>query len=171
MTTAPSPLAGQELQLRMDAIERQLPVEKPLVPLKVVMFYLKRDEDGVRYLYESGLLRFAFDIGDAGAKRKEVRIYRESVEEYLLKDYSQIDSRKANDARDLAAAIRASLPAGRTFTVSKLKDLWTVSSTHLHDLADAGEISVVPGQSLHVKESPALLRESVAEFLLRRRIV
>lgn len=157
-------------QLRLDAIERALPTGRPLVPAQALMVVLDRSEDDIKYLWEAGLLRFAFDVASPCAKRKEVRVWRESVLEYQTGNTDYILRR--NDAADLARAVAACVPAGNgPVPLAKLARLWTVSSTHLHDLVKAGSISALAGQDLKQTQTPALDRQSVIEFLQRRRIV
>ena len=137
------------------------------------MVLLDCDEDRAKYLYESRLLQVAVDLSDRGARRMTVRIWRRSVIAYMSGDRSWlsggIDANARADVRAVAAMLQESVPLGDVL-LSRLQDLWSVSSTHLHDLLEAGELTAVPGQTLKPKQSPLLIRKSVLEFLTRRRI-
>ncbi len=122
-------------------------------------------------LIEAGYLEYAFDLSSAGAAtRKEKRVWRQSALEYAKGYLGRNDLNRKTDR--IAAVIKDCLPAGaKPFTISRLARCWTISSTHLHSLLVEGAFSAEPGQSLHVRQSPLINRASVAEFLLRRRIV
>jgi hypothetical protein len=158
-------------QLRFDAIEREIKSWAPLVTLDAVRALFRRSEDDAKFLYEGGYLQFAFNLADKGATRAEVRIFNGSIEKYAVGDLEHLKAR-GSDAAELDAAVRACLPPERgPVKLSALTKLWTISSTHLHDLGSAGEIALLPGQTLKQKQTPLLVRASVAEFLKRRRIV
>ena len=75
-------------------------------------------------------------------------------------------------AKALSAVIRACLPPGNgPILLSKLRRLWSVSATHLHNLCTAGQITVIPNPQLKATESPLLSRESVTAFLRARRFL
>lgn len=161
-----------DTQLRMDVIERQLPTSRPLVKLDVVMHLLQRNEDDCKYLYEAGLLRWAFDLSSPGSRRKEVRIWRGSVIEYQAGDHRVIlnahQTESADEARKILAAC---LPPGLgPVALSKLVPLWAASSTHLHDLLKESLLRPLAGQQLKQTETPMLDRASVIGFLQSRRI-
>ncbi len=157
-------------QLRLDAIERQIKSWAPLVKLDAVRALFRRSEDDAKFLYESGYLQFAFNLADKDAARAEVRIYNGSIEKYAANDLEHLQAR--GDAAELEAAVRACLPPERgPVKLSALTRLWVISGTHLHDLCSAGEMSLLPGQTLRQKQTPLLVRASVSDFLKRRRIV
>lgn len=157
------------LQLRFEGVESQLALGRQLLPIEIAMGVLNRDEDGVKWLYESGHLQVAFDLASAGTKRAEVRIWRQSIIDYGERDYSTLLGRKDHQA--LAKAISAALPPGeKPVLLAKLRNLWWLSSTHLHNLLEAREFCAVPGQRLKHPHSPLLERASLEAFLTRRRI-
>lgn len=173
-SVASSPIADRKspksVQLRFDAIERQIKSWAPLVTLDAVRALFRRSEDDAKFLYEAGYLQFAFNLADKDATRAEVRIFNGSIEKYLVGDLEHLKAR-GSDAAELDAAVRACLPQGRgAIKLSALTKLWTISSTHLHDLCSANEMALVPGQTLKRKETPLIVRASVMEFLKRRRI-
>ncbi len=159
-------------QLRLDAIERQIKSWAPLVKLDAVRALFRRSEDDAKFLYESGYLQFAFNLADKDAARAEVRIFNGSIEKYAAANNLEYLKQRGSDAAELDAAVRACLPPERgPVKLSALTRLWVISGTHLHDLCSAGEMALLPGQTLRQKQSPLLVRASVAEFLKRRRIV
>lgn len=160
------------LQLRLEEVEASLPHAHPLIHLQTVRDTLGADEDRAKYLYERGLIRFAFDLSDVGSRRREIRVWRNSFLEYArafaLKDYSYKERTEApGELNDVAADC---MPKGVRVTIAALHLRWSISSTHLHDLVRAGELAIVPGQTLRQKQSPLLEPSSVLAFLKKRRI-
>ena len=162
-----------QVQYRLEVIERQLPMGLPLARLNVVMHVLGVDEDRAKHLYESGLLQYAFDLSSTGSKRSEMRVYRDSIVAYSQNNISHLLPKSQEEtAKALSAVIRACLPPGNgPILLSKLRRLWSVSATHLHNLCTAGQITVIPNPQLKATESPLLSRESVTAFLRARRFL
>lgn len=157
-------------QLRLDAIERQIPTGRQLVHPKALETLLDRAPHDVELLLNTGYLEYAFDLSSAGANtRSEKRVWRQSVIEYAQGYLGKNDFQRKPDR--LAAVVRACLPAGSgPFTISKLARCWTVSSTHLHSLLASGAFRAEPGQALKITHSPLLNRASVSEWLKTRRV-
>lgn len=167
-------MIAKETQLRFDAIERELPASQPLATIETLRSLSGRSEDDIKYLYESGLLRFAFDLSSPGSKRKEVRVFFKCFFDYLRRDYGEMvrTPEAAQGAKDLHAVVLACIPPGKgAVKLSTLSKWWIVSSTHLHDLLSDTTLVKVPGQLLRAKQTPGLDRASVAEFLKSRRII
>jgi len=128
--------------------------------------------DDVLRLIDSRQIRWAWDISRKGARRPEVRIWRESLLAYLARENG--GDPKAFGADDLALpqVIGAILPkpplAPRTAIVRgrELQRQFLCCQGHLAGLIADGELCCVgpagPGKT------PAILYQSVFEFLKRR---
>ena len=121
-------------------------------------------------LIDSGEIRWAWDIARRGARRPEVRIWRESLLAYLAREGGAAE--RADEA-ELGEVIAAILPkpwalTPRTATVrgTELQRRFLCCRTHLAGLIADGELSCVgptgPGRN------PAVLYQSVFEFMKRR---
>lgn len=153
----------------------KLPTGQPLVRLGTVMDLLNRDEVAVMNLIELRLVKWAFNIGEPNAKRREVRIWRESMLEYLRADYGIM---VADDVRPFEIQLnevigkilprpisRAGLPA--TIRGRELSRRLACSAKHVLDLMHEktlteSNIEVGP------KISPFILHASCVEFLKTR---
>lgn len=129
--------------------------------------------DDVLRLIDSREIRWAWDISRRGARRPEVRIWRESLLAYLARESGA--ARPPAPPEDLAlpqviAAILPKPPAltPRAATVPgrDLQRRFLCCRTHLAGLIADGELCCVgPTGS---GRNPAILYQSVFEFLKRR---
>lgn len=155
-------------QLRFETFERPVERGRPLVKLDSVADFLHMEADPMKELYESRALEFSFDLSGHDAMRCEVRIWRGSLIAYL---YTSVHAALPGKPVALADVIKECLPPGRgPIKLSQLCRLWSISSTHAHDLVAEGALARVPGQKLSATATPFLTRESCAAFLEARRI-
>src|SRR5262245_33837318 len=144
-------------------------LRRPLLPVRAVMCILDCSEDRVMRLTESGELQFVFDLATRDARRREVRVYSGSVYSYANRSGQRL--RPTHDDIRLARAISACIPPGDgPIRLSDLARSWTISSTHAHDLARSGELSLLPSQNHKAKQSPFIDRQSAQRFLAGRRV-
>jgi len=146
------------------SFDLRLPAGRPLVPIEAVMVLIDRDEDDILNLVELGKLRWAFDISSPGTKRRELRIHRESVLEYLsssheaTKDTNLISGILPKPTLVQAHATIRGTELGRRFSCCQ----WLVAN-----LIDTGELSLAP-IPVTCKVSPFIDHASALAFLLRR---
>jgi hypothetical protein len=128
--------------------------------------------DDVLKLIDSREIRWAWDIARKGARRPEVRIWRESLLAYLARE-RQAPSGAKPEEPELGEVIGAILPKpwaltprAATLRGTELQRRFLCCRTHLAGLIADGELSCVgpagPGRN------PAVLYQSVFEFLKRR---
>ena len=75
---------------------------RPLVPMSAVMMFLNKRFTEVISLIEDGKLRWVFDIRSKNAKRREIRVLRQSLFEYaglLAPDPELVETEKEEFAR------------------------------------------------------------------------
>jgi len=129
-------------------------------------------KDDVLRLIDTRQIRWAWDISRKGARRPEVRIWRESLLAYLARE-SGVGPAPTPDDLSLPQVIEAILPrppalTPRAATVRgrELQRRFLCCRTHLAGLITDGELCCVgptgPGRN------PAILYQSVIEFLKRR---
>jgi hypothetical protein len=129
--------------------------------------------DDVLRLIDTGQIRWAWDISRKGARRPEVRIWRESLLAYLARESGGDPKAFGADDLSLPQVIEAILPrppalTPRAATVRgrELQRRLLCCRTHLARLIADGELCCVgptgPGRN------PAILYQSVFEFLKRR---
>jgi hypothetical protein len=129
--------------------------------------------DDVLRLIDTREIRWAWDISRKGARRPEVRIWRESLLAYLARESGGAPKAPGADDLSFPQVIAAILPrppalAPRTATVRgrELQRRFLCCRTHLTGLIADGELCCVgptgPGRN------PAILYQSVFEFLKRR---
>jgi hypothetical protein len=125
-------------------------------------------------LIDNREIRWAWDISRKGARRPEVRIWRDSLLAYLAREGADGPAQAPPpDALALPQVIEAVLPKPSVFTPrgstvrgTELQRRFLCCRTHLAGLIADGELSCVgptgPGRN------PAILYQSVFEFLKRR---
>jgi hypothetical protein len=129
--------------------------------------------DDVLRLIDTRQIRWAWDISRKGARRPEVRIWRESLLAYLARESGGAGPAPPPDDLSLSQVIEAILPRPpalnlRAATVrgTELQRRFLCCRTHLAGLIADGELCCVgpsgPGRN------PAILYQSVFEFLKRR---
>jgi hypothetical protein len=129
--------------------------------------------DDVLRLIDTREIRWAWDISRKGARRPEVRIWRESLLAYLARESGGAAKAFGADGLSLLQVIEAILPrppalTARAATVRgrELQRRFLCCQGHLAGLIADGELCCVgpagPGKT------PAILYQSVFEFLKRR---
>lgn len=138
-----------------------LPAGRVLLPVKVVMAALDRDQEGVMSLIDRRLLPWGFDLRCKGQK-VFLAVWTQG-----LKDYLSPRTQKARSWEEAAASIIPMQP-----TVGSLARAWTIDRGHLCHLAEDGEIKIDPRFKVQTGRghSTRLLRDSVVEFLRRRKL-
>ncbi len=130
-------------------------------------------KDDVLRLIDSREIRWAWDISRKGARRPEVRIWRESLLAYLARESGGGGPAPAPDELSLTQVIEAILPrppalAPRAATVRgrELQRRFLCCQGHLAGLIADGELCCVGPTGPGI--TPAILYQSVFEFLKRR---
>lgn len=157
----------------------RIPASRTLLPLEFVQVLLDIDEDQVLSLICSAALEYAWDIASRDADRREIRVWRESVSDYMTHDdgpRTPARVRVSASHQDDGPAYQAVLPSSRPdFRTTELARSWTASSTHIHQLVADGLIQEnaedrrtrpASGPNSYIK----VTRASVISFLLSRRI-
>lgn len=118
------------------------------------------DEDEILHSIEDGTLAFAFNVGDPGSARREIRVWRDA----LLKVLRQQDTTLPGTAAEVLAQI---LPQ-RDLRTTEVQRLFSCSSSHVHDLIAARQLTVAkPARAGSGPNAAAVLaRPSVRDFLL-----
>lgn len=128
------------------------------------MVLLDRGEDEVLAAIESGSLAWAWDIRRAGAERREIRIWRDSLLDVVV-------GQKRSGALDQAAVFAAMLPP-RPIRTTELQRFWSCSSSHISHLLEDGLLTAVAareagsGPNSFARVTP----ESIRSFLTARRV-
>lgn len=157
------------LQRRLDFPD--LKTGRPFMSINAVMGWLDKDEDTIKYLYEDGLLRFAFNIASPRAQKAEVRILTECVRAYIRMDHLNLLSvPRAQD--DLDAVLKTIFPHSRaTVRGTEIRRALNCSSQHILDLDSEGCLKRDEKVKLRTpKSSPSYHRSSVINFLKSRRL-
>jgi hypothetical protein len=124
---------------------------------------LSRDE--ALRLIDNGQIQWAWDISRLGARRSEVRIWRESLLSYLAAESGQAKKKKPEAAplQDVIAAILpkpwALTPRAAVVGRRELQRRFLCCRTHLAGLVEDGELRVC---------GRGILYQSAFEFLKRR---
>jgi hypothetical protein len=143
------------------ALQIDLPAARPLIPLEACMVLCDEDEDTLLHNIEDGTIAWAFNVGDPGSARREIRVWRDA----LLKVLRRQDTTLPGTAAEVLAQI---LPR-RDPRTTELQRLFSCSSTHIHDLIAARCLTVTrPARcGSGPNAAPLLALGSVREFLLR----
>lgn len=157
------------------AFDLRLPAGRPLVPIEAVMVLIDRDEDDILNLIETKILLPAFDIASTGAERREIRIHRAAILNYMKSDYATL----LKTEKSIEEIIRALLPKptilkiGRhsheTIRGTELQRRFSCSQWLVGNLGLLKEIDLCPIQ-IGPKTSPYYQHESVIDFLVRREL-
>lgn len=168
--SASAPGQGRALQRELPL---SLPASKPLVHLRTAMDLLDRDEDAILNLILDGQIAYAFDISTRHADRREIRIFRKSLESYKSHSSHQSYSVPSVNsvAKTLESVISEILPPGQHFAATSLKRRFTCNSGHVLHLIDEKLLLAVSDPKRGPKGSPLITRESAAAFLNSRRIL
>ena len=153
---------------------------RPLLNVNAVMALLDLDEDAVLYLIEDGQLGFAFNIADAGAGARELRIWKGALARMTMDQGS-----RSKEEPELDEVISAILPpaldlgprtlglgSGATLRVEPdLTRAFNCSATHVNDLIGQKELQEVVNPNRKATQTRVVTRASVALFLERRRMI
>jgi len=121
-------------------------------------------------LIDNRQIRWAWDISRPGSGRPEVRIWRQSLLDYLNRENQAAAAAMQNFT--LAQVIATVLPQStfsprtRTLRGNELQRRFTCSSAHISRLIDDGELSCVGAAGMG--RTPGVLYQSTFEFLKRR---
>jgi hypothetical protein len=161
----------------------KLPTGRPLVPIEAIMVLLDKSEDDILNLIECGFLRWAFDIStpppnleprtsnvEPGRRRRELRVYRESVLDYLHDAHQQPPYYSFEPEPTLERVITVILPPGTqpTLMASKFARRLTCSSQHVLNLIDAQVIPTITVRRRGPNGSPLIERSGARAFLRSR---
>jgi hypothetical protein len=94
------------------------------------MILMDRSEDEILAAIESGALPFAWHIGSSHADRREIRVWRESLLEFL-------EGRKPEPIGE-GEVMRRILPQQDTIKSTQLQRVLSCSSTLVHQLFEEG---------------------------------
>lgn len=126
-------------------------------------------EEEVLALVEDGRLQFAWDMGGRDAEARLVRIYAESLNDYLA-------GRSAPEERgdEMGRMVSAMFGPGRAeVPAAEVSKCWNISSGHVLNLIRRGTLPVVKGSRIKPgpNGSPRISTAVLAGFLEKRRIV
>lgn len=118
------------------------------------------DEDEILHSIEDGTLAFAFNVGDPGSARREIRVWRDALLKVLRKQDTTLPG--------TAAEVLAQILPQRDLRTTEVQRLFSCSSSHIHDLITARRLTVVkPARAGSGPNAAATIaRSSVREFLL-----
>ena len=156
--------APTQLRLPID-----LPISRPLIPMKAAVVLLDRSEDEVLALIDLGELTWAWDISSEAAERREVRIWRESLLCHMQNDAGLRDSHAKLPE---ASVLNFLLPhSGEEIRSTHLQRLFTASQGHIQHLIDQkllhGLNDPKTGRNGYVR----VTRASFLAFMRSRRII
>ncbi len=146
------------------AFELRLPSVSPLLPLGVLTALGRLSEKAALELIECGRIEWAWDIRRAGAARREIRVWRDSLFDYLARPQQPARGATATALPELWPHSR---PALRS---TELTGLFCCSSTHIHALARDGLLEALDAPRRGPCGAIRVSRASVEAFLLRRRV-
>lgn len=166
----------------MMLLEKLIPVTRPLVPLPVVMVLTDCKEYDLMKRIEDGSLAWAWDISRASARRREVRIWRVSVLDFLRTQGNPDQAMNRHNAMLESEVLPSLFPHSRPELRSpELQRLFSASQTHIQGLIDAECLRAVGwGDHNHdMNDRPPcgpnsyvrIARKSVVEFLQAQRIL
>lgn len=151
------------LQKRFE-FEQELCPRRPLLTLGTAMGWLDRDEDAITYLAEDGQL-VAINIAREGSRRRELRIWRDSLLAFLLRAKGhQVQITEFNSA----AIIEHHRP---TLRATEIKRLLNCSQALVAGLIEDGTLRAtnIPEVRCGPNCSATVDRGSFERFLASRR--
>ena len=137
-----------------------------MLTLEAAVTWLDRDPIEVAQACDSGVLAWAWDMGARGARRRELRIWRGSVE----------ICRQSRGARGGAEADEATVMAdilpSRDVRSAELWRRLALSRQRLAQLIGAGELTVLrpASETAGVNATELISRDSVVKMLRNRRV-
>ena len=153
----------------------QLPVGRPLIHLQTVIDMTNGTSDSVLLLIEDGQLEFAWDISSQGCKRREIRVWRDSLLTYLASREKEGKGESEKGRFALSPFHPGSLAlfshARETVKTTELQRIFSASQTHVQDLIREGCLVALTQAKPGPGGFALVTRESVVSFLVRRRIV
>lgn len=136
--------------------------DRHLVPVQTAMCSLGLHEDAVLYAVESGELSHAWNIGCIGVRRRQVRIWKISLTDYITGNKTVVSDEDV---------IESIFPEHRDdFRSTEVAQKWVCSSTHIHDLIRGGELEATSPATCGVNGFARISRTSLVHFLNTHRI-
>lgn len=145
----------------------------PLIPLRAAAVYLGGGTAEVLKLIDDGRLHWAFDIAGAEAARREVRVARESLFEYVWLEIAP-PREKENEEGELLRFLDRIVPAKKLeatslLSVRQVADCMACTYCHVRNLVMDGTLRLSP-ESARTYHSRMVTRDSFVNFLRERRI-
>lgn len=141
-----------------------IPAERPMVPIEAAIVLLNRDYDSIVGMVDAGELPWAWDIRSEGAKRREIRVWRDN----LLDVMSGATSLTGDEGVVLDSLIGHKRDEVRS---PELQRIFSCSHNHIFELLDDKLITATKAQTLGVNGFARISRVSVFDFLRARRVV
>ena len=143
---------------------------RPLVTLWMGLTLIGgKNPEEIITLVEEGQLRWAFDIGKKGRKRREIRILAQSINEYLTCSAAP----NISEEQDFCQAMHSIFPMPEPISAFEIACAWNASSGHILHLCRSREVSLAQGGCIRRGRtgSPMIKMESAVEFLRKRRFL
>jgi hypothetical protein len=145
----------------------------PLISLQAATVYLGCGRNEILKLVEDGRLRWAFDISGVEANRREARIARESLFEFV--GFQTAPPRESeNEEDELLQLIERMVPEKKlehraAMTVREVARSLGCTYCHVRNLLNEGSLALAPevAQPYHAK---LVSRDSFVDFLRERRM-
>ena len=152
------PALQQELSLAT-----RLQTGRPLVPLEVAAWLLGWGDYQLECAIDRGDLEWCFDIRREAATRREIRVWRRSL---------QARARGEPSPSDWPAVAADILPIGfvPTIRAARVAEIFTCDPRHIGRLWSDGSLTGQPANGGGPDSSPIIQRASVLDFLRARRL-
>ena len=142
---------------------------RPLVALEALTAWCDKDSDEILALIEGGELGWAWDIRGPGADRREIRVWRDSVEAYLRGGGAGTDGTEGMNEEEVLASV---FPHKREELRSpELERMFSCSQVHVYSLVRMSLIDGLNEPRLGPYGFIRVTRASVIRFLQQRRIL
>lgn len=129
------------------------------------MFLLDDDEDAVVLAVEERQLSLAFDIASPGSGRRDLRVWRDSLQALLHREIQP----RAESLEAVRAIVTGFFPES-TVAQRQLSNVFSCSSSHITNLVERGALALAgerPSHS-HALAATRITRASVVDFLCSR---
>lgn len=144
----------------------------PLCDVNYARTRLRLDHEAVMDLLENGRLRWAWNIGTANARQREIRILTDCVERAVNKDYSHRRETIDDVVKRILPQPTETECAGqrwKTIRAVVLTARLVCHPSHISHLVEQNEIFTTPMPHARF-QSPYLEFDSVVAFLKRREL-
>ena len=146
----------------------ELPTTRPLVPISAAMVLADRGEDYVLGAIETGAIGWAWDIRGKAAAAREIRIWRESLLEWLADPLASLRAL----ARPEGEVVASLFPHSRAeVRGTELQRMFSCGHSHVMNLINDGLLAGTTEAGPGPTGSPRITRVSVMGFLLSRRVI